>query len=369
VEGVDVNPSRWQGRRVFVTGHTGFKGAWLAMLLADAGAEVHGYALDPPSEPSFFRCCRVEAMLASHDVGDVRDRDRLLAAMRRARPDVILHLAAQSLVRRSYREPIETYATNVMGTVHVLEAARQVAGVRAVVNVTSDKCYENQEREEPYRESDPMGGHDPYSSSKGCAELVTTSYARSFLRPAGIRVASARAGNVIGGGDWAEDRLVPDLLRAMAAGQPLAVRSPDATRPWQHVLEPLSGYLLIAERLMEGDDRAEGGWNFGPAAVDVRPVQWVLERLCADLPGARWTPGPRTDLHEARLLALDSAKAREALGWSPGWNLEQAIQETAAWHSAHARGDDMRAFSLAQLRRHPGFGASLQRTVSASRGR
>jgi CDP-glucose 4,6-dehydratase len=358
MEGVAVRPDAWRGTRVFVTGHTGFKGAWLSLLLADAGAQVHGYALDPPTEPSFFRACGIQPMLASHHVGDVRDQERLHAAIEAARPDVVFHLAAQSLVRRSYREPVATYATNVMGTVHLLEAVRHVGSVRAVVNVTSDKCYENRERLEPYREGDPMGGHDPYSSSKGCAELVASAYARSFLADAGIRLASARAGNVIGGGDWADDRLVPDLLRAMQAGEALAVRSPDATRPWQHVLEPLSGYIVLAERLLAGDGRAEGGWNFGPAASDVQPVRWVLDRLCRALPGARWVPGPTPTLHEARMLALDSTKAQVELEWSPGWRLEEAIDATAEWYCSHAAGGDMRGLSLAQARRHAAAQAS-----------
>jgi CDP-glucose 4,6-dehydratase len=352
MEGMAMNPAAWAGRRVFVTGHTGFKGAWLAMILSEAGAEVHGYALAPPTEPSCFGCCRVAELLAAHHVADVRDLDRLGRAMRDARPDAVFHLAAQALVRRSYQDPIETYATNVMGTANVLDAVRQVGGVRAVVSVTSDKCYENLERDEPYRESDAMGGHDPYSSSKGCAELVTSSYARSFLRPAGVRVASARAGNVIGGGDWAEDRLVPDLVRATASSNALAVRSPDATRPWQHVLEPISGYLRLAERMLENDPVAEGAWNFGPSADDIRPVRWVLDRMCAQLPGARWEPGPTPALHEARLLALDSGKAQRELGWHPAWMLDRAIEETAAWYLAHARGEDMRQFSLEQARRH-----------------
>ena len=352
VEGVVVRPDAWKGTRVLVTGHTGFKGAWLTLLLADAGATVHGYALDPPTKPSFFRRCGIEAMLASHHVADVRDPERLRAAFDTARPDVVFHLAAQSLVRRSYREPVATYATNVMGTVNLLEAVRLVGGVRAVVNVTSDKCYENLERPEPYREGDAMGGHDPYSSSKGCAELVASAYARSFLGPAGIRLASARAGNVIGGGDWAEDRLVPDLVRAMESGRTLPVRNADATRPWQHVLEPLSGYVMLAERLLAGDGRAEGGWNFGPSVRDVQPVRWVLDRLCPFLPGASWTAGPRPDLHEAGMLALDSTKASRELGWCPGWDLSEAIEATAEWYRAHVAGGDVRALSLDQARRH-----------------
>jgi CDP-glucose 4,6-dehydratase len=324
-------------------------------MLAELGAEVHGYALDAPTRPSFFAECRVQRLLASHTVADVRDGARLRTAVAAARPEVVLHLAAQPLVRRSYREPAETFAANVMGTVNLLQACAEVPGVRAVVNVTSDKCYENRERAEPYREDEAMGGFDPYSASKGCAELATAAWRRSFLAPKGVQVASARAGNVIGGGDWAEDRLVPDFLRAIDAGKELVLRAPAATRPWQHVLEPLTGYLTLAEALRGGDGaRFACGWNFGPAAGEERTVRWVAEQLCLGLPGARWSvdPAAAAQPHEAHLLALDSAKARRELDWLPRWDAQQAIRRTLDWHRAWRRGEDMLAFSAAQMHEH-----------------
>ena len=343
----------WTGTRVFLTGHTGFKGGWLALMLSELGAEVHGLALSPPTDPSLFGTARITGILASQVVADVRDRDCVRAAMASVRPAVVFHLAAQPLVRRSYREPVDTFATNVMGTVHVLQAAAEVGGVDALISVTSDKCYENRERPEPYREHEAMGGHDPYSASKGCAELATAAWRRSFLGPRGVRVASARAGNVIGGGDWAEDRLVPDFLRAIDAGRELVLRSPDATRPWQHVLEPLAGYVRLAEllRSLEGERFADA-WNFGPAASDVRPVRWVAQELCAGTPGASWSVDRAAQPHEAGLLALDSAKARDRLGWLPRWDAAEAIRRTLDWHRAWRAGEDMRAFSIAQLRAH-----------------
>jgi CDP-glucose 4,6-dehydratase len=356
-----MNAGAWRGRRVFLTGHTGFKGGWLALLLAEMGAEVHGYALEAPTEPSFFAEARVRGCLASHAVADVRDAARLRDAMAAARPEAVFHLAAQPLVRRSYREPAETFETNVMGTVNLLQACAAVPGIRAVVNVTSDKCYENRERPEPYREDEAMGGFDPYSASKGCAELATAAWRRSFLAPKGVRTASARAGNVIGGGDWAEDRLVPDFLRAIDAGHGLVLRAPGATRPWQHVLEPLSGYLALAGRLLaEGGERFEGGWNFGPAPGDERTVRWMAERLCEGMPGARWgvDPAAGRQPHEATLLALDSSKARALLGWAPRWDAAEAIRRTLEWHRAWRAGQDMRAFSAAQARDHAAAGAA-----------
>ena len=353
VEGVAVTPDRWRGRRVLVTGHTGFKGGWLALVLGDMGAEVHGISLPPPTEPSMFETCRIARRLAGHAIVDIRDPGGVRTAVAAARPEVVFHLAAQPLVRRSYREPVETYATNVMGTVHVLQAALEAGCVRAIVSVTSDKCYENRERPEPYREDEAMGGFDPYSSSKGCAELATAAWRRSFLAPAGIRAATARAGNVIGGGDWAEDRLVPDFLRAIDAGQELVLRSPRATRPWQHVAEPVEGYLLLAERLLAADgERFADAWNFGPAAGDMREVQWIVDRLCQGMPGARWRIDGGERPHEAGLLALDSAKARSILGWAPRWDAAEAIRRTIDWHRAWRAGEDMEAFTLAQWREH-----------------
>ena len=340
----------WRGKRVFLTGHTGFKGGWLALWLADLGVEVHGYALPPPTNPNFFTSTRLGLRLASSTVADIRDATALEGAMQAARPDIVLHLAAQPLVRHSYAEPVETFAVNVMGTVNLLEAVRRTPGVQAVVNVTTDKCYENREWVWPYRENEALGGHDPYSSSKACSELVTAAWRRSFLDTAGVRLASARAGNVIGGGDWAADRLVPDFLRALDGGRPLVVRSPQATRPWQHVLEPLAGYLLLAEKLcMEGAAFAEA-WNFGPDEADARPVQWIIETLCARLPGAAWQRDAAPQPHEAHTLRLDSAKAHARIGWHPRWNLQRALEATLAWHQAWKADADMADFSLRQIR-------------------
>jgi len=349
LEGVAMMRSFWQGKRVFLTGHTGFKGGWLALWLSDMGAEVHGFALAPPTEPNFFTSCDLAARLASHSVADVCDAAALTNAMRAAAPHVVMHLAAQSLVRRSYDEPVNTFAVNVMGTLNVLEAARQSKGLKAVVNVTTDKCYENREWVWPYRETEAMGGYDPYSSSKGCSELVTAAYRSSFLAAAGVQVASARAGNVIGGGDWAADRLLPDFLRALDAGRALTIRSPLATRPWQHVLEPVSGYLLLAQRLCEDGAAFASGWNFGPEETDARPVRWIVEQLCLEIPGASWQLDTQPQLHEANYLKLDSSKAKAALSWSPRWQLAQALRHTLDWHRGWRSGADMQAMTLSQI--------------------
>ncbi|MBU0750991.1 MAG: CDP-glucose 4,6-dehydratase [Gammaproteobacteria bacterium] len=344
-----VTTSFWHGRRVFLTGHTGFKGGWLSLWLQNMGAEVHGYALEPPTQPNLFEVARVAEGMASSTIADIRDAGALAQTMQRARPEVVFHLAAQPLVRHSYAAPVETYATNVMGTVHLLEAARATPSVRAVVNVTTDKCYENREWIWPYRENEALGGHDPYSSSKACAEIVTAAWRRSFLDAAGVQIASARAGNVIGGGDWAADRLLPDFLRAMDAGRPLVVRSPGAIRPWQHVLEPLTGYLILAEKLCtEGAVFAEA-WNFGPDEADARPVQWIVEMLCSRVPGATWHCDSAPQPHEANTLRLDSAKAHARLGWRPRWDLERALAATLDWHLAWKAGGAMANFCLDQI--------------------
>jgi CDP-glucose 4,6-dehydratase len=344
-----MSPGFWDGRRVFVTGHTGFKGSWLALWLCRAGAQVHGFALAPPTEPSLFDVARVSEGLASHTLGDIRDADALRRALVAAQPEIVFHLAAQPLVRYSYAEPVETYAVNVLGTVNLLEAVRACPGVRAVVNVTTDKCYDNPEHARPFRESDALGGRDPYSSSKACSELVTAAHRDSFLAAAGVAVATARAGNVIGGGDWAVDRLLPDVFRACDQGRTTAVRHPDAVRPWQHVLEPLAGYLLLAQRLVEHGQAAAGAWNFGPAEGDAKPVRWVLDHLAARMPSARWQAEPGPQVHEAQHLALDSAKARAQLGWTPVWGLATALDRTIEWHDAWRAERDMQALCLAQI--------------------
>jgi CDP-glucose 4,6-dehydratase len=344
-----VNPAFWSGRRVLLTGHTGFKGSWLALWLHKLGAEVTGFSLEAPSDPSLFALGRVQDGMR-HITGDIRDRDALRAAVRESRPEVILHLAAKAIVRESLEDPVSTYATNVMGTVHVLDAARESADVRSIVVVTSDKCYENREWVWGYREHEPMGGKDPYSNSKGCAELVTHAYRSTyFADPDGPRVASARAGNVIGGGDWARDRLVPDLMRAALAGEVVRVRNPEAIRPWQHVLNPLEGYLLLAERLHEGAGVDEG-WNFGPAEADARPVRWIADRICERWgQGLRWEDESVPQPREAHFLKLDSAKAHADLGWHPRWELGETIDRIVAWYSAYAGGGDVQATTLEQI--------------------
>ena len=345
-----TNADFWRGKRVFLTGHTGFKGSWLALWLQSMGAELCGLALAPPSSPNLHTTAGVGAAMQSI-VGDIRDLETVRRTMTAFRPEIVFHLAAQALVRTSYAEPVETYATNVMGTVHVLEAARATASVRCIVNVTTDKCYDNREWLWGYREDEAMGGHDPYSSSKGCAELVTAAYRRSFLADAGVALASARAGNVIGGGDWAVDRLVPDILRAFERGEPVRIRSPGSIRPWQHVLEPLAGYLTLAERLhVDGDGFAEA-WNFGPDDDDARPVQWIVERMVERWgEGAGWRVDAGDHPYEARYLKLDISKARQRLGWRPRWDLGTALTRIVDWHRAWLGGQDMHAFSLGQIR-------------------
>jgi len=345
----------WAGKRVLITGHTGFKGSWLVLWLRSLGAEVVGYALDPPSTPSLFEAARLrEDMVSIH--GDVRSAEHVARVMERHQPQVVFHMAAQSLVRESYRHPTETYATNVMGTVHVLDAVRRVESVRAVVVVTSDKCYEN--RESPlwgYRETDPMGGRDPYSNSKGCAELVVSAYQRSFFADESRRVGigSARAGNVIGGGDWADDRLIPDVVRAFSDGVPVHLRNPHSVRPWQHVLEPLRGYLMLGQALWEDPEQFAAGWNFGPDDSDAQPVGDIVDRLRSMWgEGAEAVSAPGPHPHEASFLRLDCAKARSLLGWTPRLALEQALRWTMEWYKSVEDGTDPRTLTLDQIRRY-----------------
>jgi CDP-glucose 4,6-dehydratase len=344
----------WRGRRVLITGHTGFKGGWLTLWLEAMGAKVAGYSLPAPTDPSLCDAARIEESIVSTR-NDVRDLGALQKCLLEFGPELVFHLAAQALVRPSYQDPVGTYATNIMGTVNLLEAVRHCPGVKSVVVVTSDKCYENKERQEGYREDEAMGGYDPYSNSKGCAELVTSAYRRSFFNPAeydrhGVGIASGRAGNVIGGGDWAADRLVPDIVRAIIAGSPVRIRNPDAIRPWQHVLEPLNGYLVLAKRLYEEGLEFSGGWNFGPADDDTMPVERIVDRftgLWGD--GARWERDGRDHPHEATYLKLDCSKARSLLGWRPKLRVDMALAWTADWYKAWRNGEDMRALSLRQI--------------------
>ncbi len=343
-----LDPAFWAGRRVFVTGHTGFKGSWLLLMLEALGAHVTGFSLAPPTTPAMFDLLALGS-LCDDRRGDIRDAAALGAAIAAAAPDIVIHMAAQPLVRASYAQPVETYATNVMGTVHLLEACRHAPLVRAIIIVTTDKCYENIGLARGYAEEDRLGGHDPYSNSKACAELVTSAYRDSYFAAAGVGLASARAGNVIGGGDFAEDRLVPDAIRAFAVGEALAIRNPLAIRPWQHVLDPLVGYLLLAERL-HGDSALAQGWNFGPpvaAAASVRAVADRVAALWGD--GAGWVQDPATHPHEAATLMLDSGKAERQLGWRPLYDLDVAVEFSVAWYRCWHDGGDLAALSRRQV--------------------
>jgi CDP-glucose 4,6-dehydratase len=351
---VSPSPVFWSGKRVLVLGHTGFKGAWLSLWLRAMGAKVYGLSL-PATNPSLFASAGLKSVIDG-TFADIRSRDTVGDVTQRVEPQIVFHLAAQALVRPSYRQPVETYATNVMGTVHVLAAAQEVDSVRSVVVVTSDKCYENREWLWAYREDEPMGGHDPYSSSKGCAELVTAAWRRSYCGPASQRrlgIASARAGNVIGGGDWAEDRLIPDCMRALTAGRTIAIRNPQSTRPWQHVLDPLCGYLLLAERLWENPDAYGEAWNFGPAEEDTRPVDWIAARIVRSWGGdARWEDVASNARHEAGLLKVDAAKARKRLAWSQRLRLETGLEWTVDWYRRFSRGEPALALTEAQIDRY-----------------
>lgn len=345
-----IDEQFWRGKRVFLTGHTGFKGSWLALWLTSMGAIVRGYALAPPTSPALFNEANVDEEVDSQ-IGDVCDAATLALSIADFRPEIVIHMAAQPLVRASYQNPVGTYATNVMGTVHLLEAVRGVNGVKAVVVVTTDKCYENREWEWGYRENEPMGGYDPYSNSKGCAELVTDAYRRSFFADTGTAVATGRAGNVIGGGDWAADRLIPDILTAFGEKRAAIVRNPDAIRPWQHVLEPLSGYLLLAQRLYETGQEAARPWNFGPWDEGARPVDWIAGQM-ASMWGesARWELlGDSAQPHEATYLKLDISRARTYLDWSPTWELRQTLERIVNWQKAWLDGASARQLCLDEI--------------------
>ena len=347
----------WKGKRVFITGHTGFKGSWLCLWLHELGARVTGYALDPPTDPSLFELCNIDK-LATSVIDDVRDGQTLTKAMQSAQPEIVIHMAAQPLVRDSYKIPVETYTINVMGTVNLLEAVRQCKTVRAVINVTTDKCYENKEWVWGYRENEPLGGFDPYSNSKACSELVTASYRSSYFDPRRyaehhVAIASARAGNVIGGGDWALDRLIPDCIRSILNGQKVLIRSPHAIRPWQHVLEPLSGYLTLAQRLYESGVQYSGAWNFGPADSDAQPVERLVQTLCSKWGSeASYEIDKGTHPHEAHYLKLDCSKAKAELGWQPRWELDQAIESIVEWTLAYRSRKELSAVCLKQIQEY-----------------
>jgi CDP-glucose 4,6-dehydratase len=349
----DMVNSVFAGRRVFLTGHTGFKGGWLALALTAAGASIRGYSLDPATDPSLFQSARIGSLV--DDVrGDIRDAARLDKAMREFAPEIVFHLAAQPLVRRSYTDPVGTYATNVLGTAHLLESVRTLPSVRAVVVVTTDKCYLNREWRWGYRETDRLGGHDPYSSSKACAEILCASYRSSFFSPESgehkALLATARAGNVIGGGDWSEDRLIPDLIRGFLRGEPVPIRRPLSIRPWQHVLEPIAGYLLLAEKLLAGDESFADAWNFGPWDDDAWPVERIATTMAKRWGGgATWFRDGQPSVHEAGLLKLDSSKARADLGWQPRLRLENALEWLVDWYQAWQGGTDMQSFTLRQI--------------------
>ncbi len=349
-----VNKEFWNKKRVLITGHTGFKGSWLSIILHKLGSDVYGYALEPPTNPSLFKEARIWKFINSQ-IGDIRDYDELTNYVQVVKPEIIIHMAAQPLVRESYKNPVETYGINVMGTVHLLEAVRQCPGIKAVVNVTTDKCYENKEWHWGYRENEPMGGYDPYSNSKGCSELVTSAYRNSFFNSKdyqnhGVALASARAGNVIGGGDWATDRLIPDFVRAISTGKEVKIRSPYAIRPWQHVLEPLIGYLMLAEKLFSDGPVFAEAWNFGPDDSDAKSVAWITKRF-SELWGNDFSyiidkdPQP----HEASYLKLDCSKAKADLGWNPKWHLEKAMEATSEWYKTWLAGKDIRSFTESQI--------------------
>jgi len=345
-----VNHEFWNGKRVFLTGHTGFKGSWLSLWLQQMGAIVKGYALEPNTSPNLFELAEVANNMES-EIGDITNLSQIKESMHNFNPEILIHMAAQPLVRLSYEEPVLTYATNVMGTVNVLEAARTCKKLKAIVSVTTDKCYENKEWAWGYRENEPMGGHDPYSSSKGCAELVTSAYRNSFFNSENsAAIASARAGNVIGGGDWADDRLIPDILKSFEKKRPVIVRNPMATRPWQHVLEPLSGYLVLAEHLYaEGKSYAEA-WNFGPKDEDCKPVSWILDRMVANWHDqASWELDKTNNPHEAGYLKLDCSKAASKLNWQPKWNLDFTLSKIINWHQHFLNGSNIQDECLNEI--------------------
>ena len=348
-----VNPSFWKNKRVYITGISGFKGSWMSLWLDSMGAIVKGYSLKPNTNPNLFSKISFSANVVS-EIGDIRDLDQISQSMSDFNPDILIHMAAQPLVRLSYEDPVDTYSTNVIGTVNTLEAARKSKSLKAIVSITTDKCYENREWHWGYRESDPMGGHDPYSSSKGCAELVISAYRRSFFSSTNTAsLASARAGNVIGGGDWSDDRLIPDILNAFEKSEPVTIRNPNSTRPWQHVLEPISGYLLLAENLYNHGNSFAEGWNFGPKNEGCKSVEWILEKMVANWgDGASWKIDEQNNPHEANFLKLDCSKAANRLKWEPKWTLEETLQMITDWHYNYLNGNDIKLECLKEIEKY-----------------
>ena len=348
------NPNFWQGKSVFLTGHTGFKGSWLSLWLKNLGAKLIGYSLPPPTDPSLFELVGIADNMVSIQ-GDVLNFENLKSAIKKYKPEIVIHMAAQSLVRYSYNHPLETYMTNVIGTANILEAVRQTGGAKAVLIVTSDKCYENNEQVAGYKENDNMGGYDPYSSSKGCAELVTSAFRQSFFprnnfEKHGTAVASARAGNVIGGGDWAQDRLIPDVVRGILSKQTIKIRNPNAVRPWQHVLEPLGGYLTLVEKLYNNGPQFAEAWNFGPKDSDDKSVAWVVERFLKIWGGnITWLSEEDKTLHEAAYLRLNCNKAQNCLSWEPHWGIENALEKTAEWYKAYKEKQNIQEVAILQI--------------------
>ena len=343
-----ITPEFWLGKKVFITGHTGFKGSWLSIWLEQLGCAVKGFALAPNTSPSLFYEVKLSDMIDSQ-IGDIRNQKLLYESMVSFNPDILIHMAAQPLVRYSYNNPIETFEVNVIGTAKVLEVARNCNDLKAIINVTSDKCYDNQSFDKAYKETDPVGGYDPYSASKGCAELIANSYRYSYLNDLNIGIASVRAGNVIGGGDWANDRLIPDILRSFELKEPVIVRNPKATRPWQHVLEPLSGYLLLAQLLYSEPKIYSEGWNFGPNEKDVKPVHWILDKMTLRWPNASWKADDNVNLHEAGFLKLDISKAKDRLNWKPVWELDKTLEKIVIWHNAWICKNDMQHLCLDEI--------------------
>ncbi|WP_199621698.1 CDP-glucose 4,6-dehydratase [Paenibacillus alkalitolerans] len=356
-----IMKSFWENKKIFITGHTGFKGSWLCLFLVSLGADVTGYSLPSPTKPSLYELCQIDSIVHSV-LGDVRSKEKLQQALIDAQPDIVIHMAAQPLVRVSYQMPVESYEINVMGTVHLLEAVRNAVSngipIKAVINVTSDKCYENKEWVWGYREQDELGGYDPYSSSKACSELVMAAYRNSYFHTNefykhGVGLATARAGNVIGGGDWAADRLVPDFIRALLRGEKLIIRNPGSIRPWQHVLEPLGGYLLLAQKLYEDGRRFSQSWNFGPNDDDAKSVEWIVRRLCEKWgENAAYEIASEQSRHEAHYLKLDCSKAKSELGWRPTWDIDQTLDRIIEWIQVFRKREDVRAFCLAQIEQY-----------------